>query len=51
MSAIAGLNWWRFYFRFFDGANRTPQIIEFLGALCKHISKPLSIVWDGAKPA
>jgi transposase len=50
MSAIAGLSWWRFYFRFFDGAIRTAQIIEFLSALCKHISKPLLIVWDGAGP-
>ena len=50
MSAIAGLSWWRFYFRFFDGAIRTAQIIEFLSALCKHISKPLLIVWDGGGP-
>jgi len=48
MSAVAGLSWWRFYFRFFDGAIRTAQIIEFLGALLKHIGKPLLIVWDGA---
>jgi transposase len=50
MSAIAGLSWWRFYFRFFDGAIRTAQIIEFLGALLKQISKPLLIVWDGVGP-
>lgn len=47
MSAIAGLSWWRFYFRFFDGAIKSEQIIEFLGALEKQIGKPLLIVWDG----
>jgi transposase len=50
MSAIAGLSWWRFYFRFFDGAIRTPQVIEFLAALLRHIGKPLLIVWDGVGP-
>lgn len=50
MSAIAGLSWWRFYFRFFDGAIRTAQIIEFLGALMRHIARPLLIVWDGVGP-
>ena len=47
MSAVAGLSWWRFYFRFFDGAIRGAQIIEFLAALMKHIAKPLLIIWDG----
>ena len=31
MSAITGLSWWRFCFRFFDGAIRGEQVIEFLG--------------------
>jgi hypothetical protein len=30
MSAIAGLSWWRFYFRFVNGAVKSEQIIEFL---------------------
>lgn len=47
MSAIAGLSFWRFYFRFFPGAIKSEQIIDFLGALMKHIGKPLLIVWDG----
>ena len=33
MSAIAGLSCWRFYFRFFPGAIKSEQIIEFLSAL------------------
>jgi transposase len=50
MSAIAGLSWWRFYFRFFDGAINSKQIIEFLAALMKHIGKSLLIIWDGVGP-
>jgi transposase len=47
MSAIAGLSWWRFYFRFFDGAIRSAQVIEFLGALKRHIRHKLLVIWDG----
>jgi transposase len=47
MSAVAGLSWWRFYFRFFDGAIKSEQLIEFLGALKRQIGKPLLIIWDG----
>ena len=46
MSAIAGLSWWRFYFRFVDGAVKSEQIIEFLGALKRQIRRKLLIVWD-----
>jgi transposase len=48
LSAIAGLSFAQFYFRFFPGAIRSEQIIEFLGALKRQIKKPLLIVWDGA---
>jgi transposase len=47
MSAIAGLSWWRFYFRFVDGAVKSEQIIEFLAALKRQIRHKLLIVWDG----
>ena len=30
---IAGLSFWRFYFRFFPGSIKSPQIVEFLKAL------------------
>lgn len=46
MSAIAGLSWWRFYFRFFE-AIRSQQIIEFLSALKRQIRHRLLIIWDG----
>lgn len=35
LSAIAGLSWWQFYFRFFDGTIRSAQIIEFLATLSR----------------
>lgn len=47
MSAIAGLSWWRFYFRFVDGAVKSEQIIEFLAALKRQLRRKLLIVWDG----
>lgn len=50
MSAIAGLSWWRFYFRFFAGAVKSEQIIEFLGALKRQIRQKLLVIWDGVGP-
>jgi len=47
LSAIAGVTWWNFYFRLFPGAIRSPQIIEFLSHLRRHIPGKLLIVWDG----
>lgn len=47
MSAIAGLSWWRFYFRFFEGAIRSEQVIEFLAALTRQIGQKLLVIWDG----
>lgn len=47
MSAIAGLSWWCFYFRFVDGAVKSAQIIEFLGALKRQIRHRLLVIWDG----
>jgi transposase len=48
LSAIAGLTFWRFYFRFFPGTVRSPQLVEFLQALRAQLrGKRLLIVWDG----
>ena len=47
LSAIAGLSFWQFYFRFFAGAIRSAQILEFLGALKRQIKRPLLLIWDG----
>jgi transposase len=36
----------RFYFRFFSGSIKSPQIVQFLKALQQTIGKKLLIVWD-----
>jgi len=46
LSAIAGVSFWRFYFRFFAGSIKSPQIIEFLKALQATLGRKLLIVWD-----
>jgi len=43
---IAGLSFWRFYFRFFPGAIKSAQIVQFLKALSATIGRRLLIVWD-----
>lgn len=47
LSLIAGLSFWRLYFRFFHGAIGSPQIIEFLKALKATIRGKLLVIWDG----
>jgi len=48
LSAVAGLTFWRFYFRFFPGTIRAAQLLEFLQALRTQLrSRPLLIIWDG----
>ena len=39
LSVIAGITFWNFYFRLFPGAIRSPQIIEFLTHLLRHIPR------------
>ena len=46
LSVIAGISFWRFYFRLYGGTIRTPQVIEFLKALQATIGKKLLIIWD-----
>ena len=48
LGAIAGLTWWNFYFRLFEGSIKSPQVIEFLGHLQRHLPGKLLIIWDGA---
>ena len=45
---MAGITWWRFYFRLFPGAIRGPQVIEFLTHLLAHLPGRLLVIWDGA---
>jgi len=46
LSVIAGLSYWRFYFRLFNGSIKSPQIVEFLKALQATIGQKLLIIWD-----
>jgi transposase len=47
LSVIAGVTVWRFYFRLFPGAIRSPPVVEFLKALQATIHRKLLIIWDG----
>ena len=47
VSVIAGLTRMNCLFRFHDGAIRSPQIVEFLKALRRHLKHKLLIIWDG----
>ncbi len=46
LSVIAGVSFWRFYFRFFPGSIKSPQVVEFLKALQGTVGQKLLIVWD-----
>lgn len=47
LSAIAGITFYRFYFRLFPGAIKGAQLVEFLRALHQTIGRKLLIIWDG----
>ena len=47
LSAVAGLTLLNFYFRLYPGAVKSPQVVDFLAALRRHISGLLIVVWDG----
>lgn len=49
LSVIAGITVWKFYFRLYPGAIRSPQIVDFLGQLRRQLRRKLLIVWDGLK--
>jgi len=46
---MAGVTWWNFYFRLYPGTIRSPQVIEFLTHLLRHLRGKLLIVWDGLR--
>src|SRR5215469_4434448 len=43
LSAMAGVTWWNFYFRLFPGTVRSPQVIDFLRHLLRHVPGKLLI--------
>jgi transposase len=47
LSVIAGISWWRFYFRLYPGAVRAPQVVDFLRHLLRQMPGKLLIIWDG----
>jgi len=46
ISAAAGITFFNFYFRLYEGTIKSPQVVDFLQALLRHIPGPLLIVWD-----
>jgi len=46
---MAGVTWWNFYFRLFPGSIRSPQVVEFLSYLLRHIPGKLLVFWDGLR--
>jgi hypothetical protein len=50
LSAVAGISWWKFYFQLHQGSIRSPQVVEFLRHLKRHIKKKLLVIWDRSKP-
>lgn len=49
LSAMAGVTWWNFYFRLFSGTIKSPQVVEFLTHLLRHIGGKLLVIWDGLR--
>jgi transposase len=46
LSAMAGITFFNFYFRLYEGSVRSAQVVDFLKALLQHIPGPVIIVWD-----
>jgi transposase len=46
LSAIAGITWWNFYFRLYEGSINKERVVEFLEHLMRHLPGKLLIVWD-----
>ena len=46
LSAIGGVTWWNFYVRLFSGTIRSPQVVEFLRHLLRHLRSKVLVIWD-----
>jgi transposase len=46
LSAVAGITFYNFYFRLYKGSVKSAEVVDFLGALLRHIPGRLLIVWD-----
>lgn len=47
LSVAAGITLFNFYFRLYKGAIRSPQVVDFLTHLLRHIPGRLLVIWDG----
>jgi putative transposase len=47
---VAGITGWNFYFQLHPGSIRSPQGVEFLTHLKRHIKKKLWVIGDRSKP-
>lgn len=48
LSVIGGIAVWNFYFQFYPGTIKSPQVIEFLKHLQQQLPSKLLVIWDGA---
>jgi transposase len=46
---MVGVTWWNFHFGIFPGSIRSPQVVEFLEHLLRHLPGKLLIGWDGRR--
>ena len=46
---MAGVTWKNFYFRLFPGSIRSPQVVDFLKHLLRHLKGKLLVIWDGLR--
>jgi transposase len=47
LSVAAGITLFNFYFRLYKGAIKSPQVVDFLTHLLRHIPGRLLVIWDG----
>ena len=48
LSIVGGFTLKRFYFQMHTGSIKSPQVVEFLKHLQRHLKARLLIIWDGA---
>src|SRR5215471_10754157 len=46
LSAVAGITFYNFYFRLYQGTVKSAEVVDFLEALLRHVPGPLLIIWD-----
>ena len=46
LSAVAGITFYNFYFRLYQGLVKSAEVVDFPQAPLRHIPGPLLIIWD-----